>query len=329
MRSALHRLVAQEDINFLLTNRLPRRLTTRFMGWFSKIENPVVRRTSIAAWKLFSDLDLSEAKSTKFRSMHDVFTRELKPGARPIDPHPDIMSSPCDAIVGASGRIEGDRLYQVKGFPYTLADLLGPDAQGGTFRNGTFVTLRLTSSMYHRFHAPHDLVVDRITYISGDTWNVNPIALKRVEKLFCKNERALVHCQLQPSGHPIMLVPVAAILVASIRFNFVDTMRFLHPKGARHEQNRRRHKAHKARALRTKRRGGGAKLGIVHPIPCFAEMAKGEEMGWFEHGSTIIMFAPEGFGLAEGIAEGTRIKAGEALMRLPKEASPVLAAAAE
>jgi phosphatidylserine decarboxylase len=314
MRSALHKLVAQEDINFLLTNRLPRRLTTRFMGWFSKIQNPVVRKTSIAAWKMFSDLDLSEAKSTKFRSMHDVFIRELKPGARPTEPDPDIMASPCDAIVGAAGRIDGDRLYQVKGFPYTLADLLGEDADSGTFRNGSFVTLRLTSSMYHRFHAPHDLVVDRITYISGDTWNVNPVALKRVEKLFCKNERALVHCQLQPSGHPIMLVPVAAILVASIRFNFVDVTRHLR---SRHEINRRRRGAHKARALRTKRRGGGAKLGVVHRIPCFAEVSKGEEMGWFEHGSTIILFAPEGFELADGIGEGMRIKAGEALMRLP------------
>ena len=319
MRSALHKLVAQEDINFLLTNRLPRRLTTRFMGWFSKIQNPVVRKTSIAAWKLFSDLDLSEAKATKFKSMHDVFIRELKPGARPIEQDPNIMASPSDAIVGAHGRIDGDRLYQVKGFPYTLGDLLGEDADSGTFRNGTFVTLRLTSSMYHRFHAPHDLVVDRVTYISGDTWNVNPVALKRVEKLFCKNERALVHCQLQPSGHPIMLVPVAAILVASIRFNFVDVLRHLHPKGTQHERNRRRGEQ-KARALRTKRRGGGARLGVVHKIPCFAEVSKGQEMGWFEHGSTIIMFAPEGFELAEGLEEGMQIKAGQALMRLPADA---------
>lgn len=316
MRSALHKLVAQEDINFLLTNRLPRRLTTRFVGWFSKIQNPVVRKTSIAAWKLFSDLDLSEAKETKFKSMHDVFIRELKPGARPVEQDPMIMASPSDAIVGAHGRIDGDRLYQVKGFPYTLGDLLGEDADSGTFRNGTFVTLRLTSSMYHRFHAPHDLVVDRVTYISGDTWNVNPVALKRVEKLFCKNERALVHCQLQPSSHPIMLVPVAAILVASIRFNFVDVLKHLHPKGTQHERNRRRG-AQKARALRTKRRGGGARTGVVHNIPCFAEVSKGEEMGWFEHGSTIIMFAPEGFELAEGLEEGMQIKAGQALMRLP------------
>jgi phosphatidylserine decarboxylase len=320
VRSALHRLVAQEDLNFLLTNRLPRRLTTRFMGWFSKIENPVVRKTSIAAWKLFSDLDLSEAAPAKYRSMHDVFIRQLKPGARPVDPHPEILASPCDGIVGACGQIDGDHLYQVKGFPYTLGDLLGDEAASGAFRNGRFATIRLTSSDYHRFHAPHDLVVDGITYISGDTWNVNPIALKRVEKLFCKNERALVHCKLQPSGHPIMLVPVAAILVASIRFNFVDTLRYLHPKGTRHEINRRRGGVHKARALRTKRRGGGAKLGVVHRIPCLAEMAKGQEMGWFEHGSTIIVFAPEGFALADGIGEGTRIKAGQALMRLPAEA---------
>jgi len=316
MRSALHRLVAQEDLNFLLTNRLPRRLTTRFMGWFSKIENPVVRKTSIAAWKLFTDVDLSEAKTTKFKSMHDMFIRQLKPGARPVDPHPEILASPCDGIVGACGRIDGDHLYQIKGFPYALRDLLGEEADTGTFRNGTFATIRLTSSDYHRFHAPHDLVVDGITYISGDTWNVNPIALKRVEKLFCKNERALVHCKLQPSGHPIMLVPVAAILVASIRFNFVDTVRHLKP---RHEVNRRRGSIHKARAMRTRRRGGGAKLGVVHDIPCRAEMGKGDEMGWFEHGSTIIMFAPEGFDLADGIGEGTRIKAGQALMRLPAE----------
>lgn len=312
MRSALTRIVAQEDINFLLTNRLPRRLTTRFMGWFSKIENPVVRKTSIAAWKLFSDLDLSESSTTKFRSMHDVFTRTLKPGARPTDPGADVMASPCDAIVGACGQIDGDRLYQIKGFPYTLPDLLGEDAQAGTFRNGRFVTLRLTSSMYHRFHAPHDLVVDEVTYISGDTWNVNPIALKRVEKLFCKNERALVHCRLQPSGHPIMMVPVAAILVASIRFHFVDTVRHVRP---RHEINRRRGLSRRAGLKR--RRGGGAKLGVVHRMPVFTQVEKGEEMGWFEHGSTIILFTPDGFELADGIREGSRIKAGEALMRLP------------
>ena len=72
----------QEDLNFLLTNRIPRAAITRFMGWFSKIENPLVRDASIACWRLFSDLDLSEAKKTEFRSLHDCFTRELRPGLR-------------------------------------------------------------------------------------------------------------------------------------------------------------------------------------------------------------------------------------------------------
>src|SRR5262245_26992482 len=123
IRSQVLRLFEQEDINFLITNRIPRRLLTRFMGWFSKIEQPLVRDLSIALWRFFSDLDLSEAKQSRFRSMHDCFIRQLKEGARPIDDDPKILVSPCDAIVGTSGTIAGTRLYQIKGFPYTLADL--------------------------------------------------------------------------------------------------------------------------------------------------------------------------------------------------------------
>src|SRR5499433_4037970 len=97
MRTTLTKVFLQEDINFLLTNRIPRRLLTRFMGWFSQIEQPLIRELSIATWRLFSDLDLSEARKTRFRSMHDCFTRELKEGARPIDPDPAVLVSPCDA----------------------------------------------------------------------------------------------------------------------------------------------------------------------------------------------------------------------------------------
>ena len=84
------RLLAQEDVNFLLANRIPRRLATQFVGWLSQIEQPLVRDLSIGLWRLFCDLDLSEAKKTHFRSMHDCFTRELKEGARPIDGRTDI-----------------------------------------------------------------------------------------------------------------------------------------------------------------------------------------------------------------------------------------------
>jgi phosphatidylserine decarboxylase len=286
LQSGLLRLLQQEDLNFLLTNRIPRRLATRFMGWFSQIEQPLVRDFSIAVWRFFSGLDLSEAKKFHFRSMHDCFVRELKDGARPIDRDPNILVSPCDAIVGASGTVAGTTAYQIKGFPYALADLLCDHALAHALANGCYVTLRLTSSMYHRFHAPHDCRVDQVTYISGDTWNVNPIALRRVEKLFCKNERALLRTTLTATGHTIMLVPVAAVLVASIRLHFLDVL------------------------LSLKHRGPNI-------FACDASFRKGEEMGWFQHGSTMLIFAPDGFSLHEDVREGAAIRVGAPLLRLP------------
>jgi phosphatidylserine decarboxylase len=284
--SLLARIVQQEDINFLLTNRVPRQALTRFIGWFSRIEQPLVRDLSIGIWRLFSDLDLSDARTTRFRSLHDCFTRQLREGSRSVDPRADILTSPCDAIVGACGAIKGVEVFQTKGFPYTLPDLLGDAALVERYRDGCFVTLRLTSAMYHRFHAPADCTVTQVNYISGDTWNVNPIALHRIERLFCKNERAAIEATLDGGGQRLMLVAVAAILVASIRLPFLDLRLHLRYRGP----NR---------------------------IPCAAHFAKGEEIGWFEHGSTIIVFAPKGFALREDIADGYRVRMGEALMRVP------------
>ncbi len=285
VRSWISTIFQQEGLNFLLTNRIPRRLLTQFIGWFSQIEQPLVRDLSIGVWRFFSGLDLSEAKATRFRSMHDCFIRELKPGARPIDQDPAVLVSPCDAIVGACGRVVGTELFQIKGFPYRLEDLLGDPELVAAHRNGRYVTLRLTSSMYHRFHAPHDCRVEQVTYISGDTWNVNPIALKRIEKLYCKNERALLRTRLA-SRHIVTLVPVAAVLVASIRLHVLDVL------------------------LSLKHRGPNV-------FPCDAPFCKGEEMGWFQHGSTIIVFAPDGFSLCEDVQEGATIRVGQRLMRLP------------
>ena len=284
VRTRIWRLLDQEDINFLLTNRIPRRLLTQFVGWLSQIEQPLIRDASIGLWRLFSDLDLRDAEKTQFRSMHDCFTRALKEGARPIDGRADILVSPCDAIVGACGAIAGTRLYQAKGFPYPLEDLLCDRELVKTYRNGCYVTLRLTAGMYHRFHSPHDCHVDRVIYVSGDTWNVNPIALQRIERLFCKNERAVIQTTLANDDR-VTLVLVAAILVASIRLHFLDVV------------------------LNLKHRG-------PNDIPCDAAFRKGDELGWFQHGSTAIVFAPEGFTLCDGIRDGARIRVGEPLMRL-------------
>jgi phosphatidylserine decarboxylase len=284
LRSLWDIAFGQEDLNFLLTNRIPRQLATRWMGWFSCIEQPLVSRLSIKLWRTFAELDLHEAKHAHFSSLHDCFIRELREGVRPINGDPAILVSPCDAILGASGRVDGTRVWQAKGFPYALEDLLGK-AAAERYRDGCYATLRITSSMYHRFHAPHDCLVKQVTYFSGDTWNVNPIALKRIERLFCRNERAAIELRLA-GGHTITLVAVAAVLVASIRLNFLDTRLHLRYRGP-------------------------------NLFRCDARLSKGAEMGRFEHGSTILVFAPRGFALHESLREGMRLRMGEPLLRQP------------
>jgi phosphatidylserine decarboxylase len=113
---------------------------------------------------------------------------------------------------------------------------------------------------------------------------VNPVALARVQELFCKNERAVLHMQTQ-EGVPFLIVPVAAVLVASMRFHAVDVLLNLRYKGP-------------------------------NEMPCDAAYVKGQEMGWFEHGSTILVFVPKGFALAEGIAPGVQIRMGQALLQI-------------
>lgn len=287
MRTVINRLIEQEDLNFLLTNRIPRRFATRLMGWFTHIEQPLVRDLSIGVWRFLADLDLADAAKTRFSSVHDCFTRALREGARPIDPDPALLVSPCDAIVGACGAIAGTELLQVKGRPYSLQDLFGESDLVELYRGGRYVTLRLTAGMYHRFHAPHDCRLDTVAYHPGELWNVNPVALRRIDKLFCRNERAVLRIHLAPGGHPITLVPVAAILVAGIRLHCLD------------------------RVLDSTQREPTT-------FACHADFDKGEEMGWFQHGSTILVFAPDGFALCAGVETGKAIRMGEPLMRLPR-----------
>jgi phosphatidylserine decarboxylase len=290
LKSLRDQLLLQEDLNFLLTNRVPRIALTRLMGRFSRIRSPWLTRASIAVWRLFTDLDLSDAKQQHFDSLHACFTRELVAGARPYRPDPEELASPCDAIVGAMGQVEAGMLLQAKGFPYTLQSLMGSATLAQRYAQHRYITLRLTSSMYHRFHAPCDLEVQRVTYLSGDTWNVNPIALKRVRELFCKNERAVLEARTLHSNETLALVPVAAILVASIRLHFLNVLLHLRYRGP-------------------------------NTIACAAPMVKGQEMGWFEHGSTIIVFVPHTWHWASGIAPGLRIKAGDALAVQPPAAT--------
>lgn len=272
-----------ERLNFLVTNRLPRRWLTLFVGRFSRIENPIVRSLSIAVWRLFvDDLRLHEAKKRNFKSLHDCFVRELRDDARPIDPDPDALTSPCDAVIGEHGTVTDGQVLQAKGFPYTLGELLGDQHQARRCEGMRYVTLRLKSSMYHHFHSPCDARMADVRYISGDTWNVNPVALKTIERLFCRNERAVIRLHTAATGEPLTIVAVAAILVASMRIHGID---------------------------------GALNLEYAGPkrIRCERTLGKGDEIGYFEQGSTLVLFVPPGYRLAPALANGDTIRMGRKL----------------
>lgn len=274
---------AGDELNYRLTNHIPRRLASIWIGHISRSENPLVRTVALWLWRRFSALDLFDAETTRFRSMHECFTRRLRPGTRPLDRDPDVLTSPCDAIVGTFGRIEGGRALQVKGMDYALAELLGDGRDAEALEGGTFVTLRLTSAMYHRFHAPYDCRVIRVRHIFGDRWNVNPPTLRRVRRLFCRNERVVVETVL-PDGRAVTLVAVAAILVSGIRLGFMT--------------------------LREGRRP------LRDVVKCDLAFQKGDELGWFEHGSTIIVLGRPGLAVIETLQPGDRIRMGQKLLRL-------------
>jgi phosphatidylserine decarboxylase len=142
----------------------------------------------------------------------------------------------------------------------------------------------LTSNMYHRFHAPYDCAVDRVTFMPGDTWNVNPAALNRVARLYCRNTRAIVPLRLDDSAEALTLVPVGAILVASIQLSFLPV------------------------ALDAAYTG-------PHRVACDASFRKGDEMGYFRHGSTIVVLATAGLALDPHITEGRLLRVGQPLWR--------------
>jgi phosphatidylserine decarboxylase len=286
IRKIFDALAANERLNFALTNRLPRRAVSRLMGRVATAENRLVSAPAIAAFRFFCAPDLSEARKSEFRSLRDCFIRELAPGRRPVDRRPDTLVSPSDGIVVAAGTVASGQMLQVKGSTYALAELLR-DAEGAAaLEGGSYATLRLTAGMYHRFHAPQDGRLAEVAHVPGDAWNVNPPALARIPRLYCRNERAILRFELSAGGPAVTLVAVAAILVAGIRIHGVSLP-------------------------------GGRAPRAPWRIACDLTRAKGEELGWFEHGSTIVVLAPRGVSLDPGVREGLTTRMGAALMRLP------------
>jgi phosphatidylserine decarboxylase len=241
-------------------------------------------------------VDFSEVRDPldSFPSLQAFFVRTLREGVRPIDPDPGVFVAPCDGAWGQSGRVEQGRLVQVKGREYALADLLRDADLCRRFEGGHFATLYLSPRDYHRFHSPCDLRVVAARCIPGALWPVNRAGLEGVDGLFAVNER--ISCETivggseaGATGEPdLCIVAVGATMVGKVRLAF-DT-------------------------LTTNQPGQGMTRHSYGPGEVVLE--KGQALGHFEFGSTLVVVAAPGVVELDPRPLGTPLRLGEGIGRV-------------
>ena len=264
---------------------LPRNLLSRAAGRFAGLRLPsAIVRAEIACFARAVGADLSEVRDPldSFASLQAFFTRALRDGARAIDPAGDALVAPCDGAWGESGEVTSGRLLQVKGRPYALGELLASREDADAFEGGAFATFYLAPRDYHRFHAACDARVERARYVPGTLWPVNHSGLHGVDRLFAQNERIAVTMRARRNDALLCMVAVGATLVGKIRLRFD--------------------------ALETNRRGA---RGAERRYPQGVALAKGEEWGNFEFGSTIVLVAERGAVELAPKPPGTILRLGE------------------
>lgn len=237
-------------------------------------------------------VDLSEAEATNattYPSFNAFFTRALRSGSRPVDTAANTIVSPVDGRMGAFGRIESGRLFQAKGMVYSLDDLLAGPTWTGSFEGGHYATLYLAPHNYHRVHMPVDGILSDSHYVPGRLFSVNPASVRSIPRLFTRNERLIA--QFDTPGGPMAMILVGAFCVGGIETRWAGRVCPPH----RHGQGASR--ALPAGANRTR-------------------FTRGEEMGRFNLGSTVIMlFGPGSIAWDSELEAGQSLQLGRALGR--------------
>ena len=245
---------------------LPRNLFSRLCGFVADIRMPRLLLTPLI--KIFSriySVELTEAtlQVSEFRTFNEFFSRQLLPDARPLDPDLNAVLSPVDGFIGEYGRINDGRLIQAKGLDYRLADLLLDSKRDSLYNGGEFITIYLAPQNYHRIHSMVEGEVREFSYVPGDLWTVSPLGVHHVPKLFARNERLTTYIQTEKGE--CALIKVGATVVGRIRVTFNDQI--------------------------SNRHGAMAKQ-LVLKTPF--KLERGDEVGLFELGSTVICLFPPG-----------------------------------
>jgi len=246
---------------------LPHHLLSRLVHWFMRIRLAPVKNTQIALIGSMVGVQWEEAKIeniSEFEHFNAFFTRELVNGVRPVDPDPLSFVSPSDGRISQCGRITNDRILQAKGQHYSVRSLLANDPAAPEFHNGFFHTIYLSPRDYHRVHMPYGGTLQRMIHIPGRLFSVAPYTVRQVPNLFARNERVV---SLFETTHGLMaVVLVGAMLVSSMETVWSGVV--TPPRGKKIT------------------RGDWSRRHI--------ELKKGQEMGRFNMGSTVILLLPPG-----------------------------------
>jgi phosphatidylserine decarboxylase len=278
----------KNSLLYLLIWLVPKNILSRLVGFLVSLKLPLVLAALVN--KLFVKkfkLDMNEAEKPldEYRCLQDLFTRRLRAGSRVIDNSPHVITSPCDGKISEAGKISDGRLLQIKGRFYKLNDLLGSLEHAQRFMGGDFVTIYLSPRDYHRFHIPMDGVIKETAYIPGTLWPVNDWAVKNIKNLFCQNERVISYVESKSCAKRLAHVAVGAFNVGKIKLSYCSLESNLNKEPA---------------ALNSDR-----------------EVKKGEDLGVFMFGSTIIMLFEPGLidHLTVSSCEHVRVGQALALMR--------------
>lgn len=285
-----------QRVKIALHYLLPQLAITRAAGWLAERRWGSVTHFIIKAFAKQYQVNLTEAEKSSpsdYATFNEFFIRPLKAGARPIEVAPDYLCLPADGRVSESGKIDANRLIQAKGHFFTLETLLAEDAEmAAKFQDGDFITTYLSPSDYHRVHMPCDATLRKMVYVPGELFSVNPFLAEHVPNLFARNERLI--CEFETVFGPMVQILVGATVTASMSTVWAGVVNPPRPdEVVEYHYNTEGE-------------------GVIR-------LSKGEEMGAFRLGSTVINLFPKGAVVLEPhLQAGEKTRMGEKLGRLLK-----------
>jgi len=273
----------------------PTGVYSTLVGWGARTPVPkALRRALLGAFARFVGADVAEAELglDHYASVGDFFARRLRTGARAVAASSDAVIAPCDGAVAAAGRIEDGTLLQAKGRSFSLAALLADEAAAAALLGGSYAVIYLSPRDYHRVHTPVDAELTAYDYLPGSRWPVSPRWSERVPGLLARNERVAMH--LVTEAGPAAVVMVAAAGVGNIWLSHLHN-------GEAGAQNG--HAGGDTRRFR----GDGEHRRIDLAPP--AALARGDELGAFLLGSTVVLVLPPGSRI--DLAAGDSVRFGQ------------------